>query len=63
MRTALSTGPGYQFIERGDYSGILKDMTLYSEAGLSYFNEDFRIANDQSSPRPLVAQAQLADPG
>lgn len=50
MRTALSTGPGYQFIERGDYSGILKDMTLYSEAGLSYFNEDFRIANDQSSP-------------
>jgi putative salt-induced outer membrane protein YdiY len=51
MRTALSTGPGYQFIERGDYSGILKDMTLYSEAGLSYFNEDFRAANDQSSLR------------
>jgi putative salt-induced outer membrane protein YdiY len=51
MRTALSTGPGYQFIERGDYSGILKDMTLYSEAGLSYFNEDFRVANDQSSLR------------
>jgi putative salt-induced outer membrane protein YdiY len=51
MRTALSTGPGYQFIERGDYSGILKDMTLYSEAGLSYFNEDFRATNDQSSLR------------
>jgi len=51
MRTALSTGPGYQFIERGDYSGILKDMTLYSEAGLAYFNEDFRAANDQSSLR------------
>ena len=51
MRTALSTGPGYQFIDRGDYSGILKDMTLYSEAGLSYFNEDFRAANDQSSLR------------
>jgi hypothetical protein len=37
MRTALASGPGYQFIERGDFSGILKDMTLYAEAGLAYF--------------------------
>lgn len=51
MRTALASGPGYQFIERGDFSGILKDMTFYTEAGLAYFNEDFRTADDQSSFR------------
>jgi putative salt-induced outer membrane protein YdiY len=55
MRTALSTGPGYQFIERGDFSGILKDMTFYSEAGVSYFNEDFRTADDKSSLRARVS--------
>src|SRR5204863_9571668 len=31
MRTALATGPGYQCIERGDFSGVLKDMTIYAE--------------------------------
>jgi putative salt-induced outer membrane protein YdiY len=52
LRTALSSGPGYQFIERGDYaSPWLKDITLYAEAGLSYFNEDFTNASDQSSLR------------
>jgi putative salt-induced outer membrane protein YdiY len=51
MRTALSSGPGYQFVDRGDFGGVLKDMTLYAEAGLSYFNEDFRVAPDASSPR------------
>lgn len=52
LRTALSSGPGYQFIEKGDYaSPWLKDMTLYAEAGLAYFNEDFTTASDQSSLR------------
>ena len=52
LRTALSSGPGYQIIERGDYdSPWLKDMTLYAEAGLSYFNEDYTTAPDQSSLR------------
>jgi len=55
MRTALATGPGYQFIERGDFSGILKDMTFYSEAGVAYFNEDFRTADDKSSLRARVS--------
>ncbi len=55
MRTALSTGPGYQFIERGDYSGAFKNMTFYGEAGLAYFNEDFRVAVDQSSYRGRVS--------
>jgi putative salt-induced outer membrane protein YdiY len=52
LRTALASGPGYQFIEKGDYaSRWLKDMTLYAEAGIAYFNEDFTTASDQSSPR------------
>jgi putative salt-induced outer membrane protein YdiY len=56
MRTALATGPGYQFIERGDLSGpYFKDMTFYTEAGLAYFDEDFRLANDASSIRARVA--------
>lgn len=55
MRTALASGPGYQFIERGDFSGILKDMTFYTEAGVAYFNEDFRTADDKSSLRARVS--------
>lgn len=55
MRTALATGPGYQFIERGDFSGILKDMTFYTETGVAYFNEDFRSAEDKSSLRARVS--------
>ncbi|RPH80175.1 MAG: DUF481 domain-containing protein [Nitrospiraceae bacterium] len=55
MRTALASGPGYQFIERGDFSGILKDMTFYTEAGVAYFNEDFRTADDKSSIRARVS--------
>ncbi|TKB67588.1 MAG: DUF481 domain-containing protein [Nitrospira sp.] len=55
MRTALASGPGYQFIERGDFSGVLKDMTFYSEAGVAYFNEDFRAADDKSSIRARVS--------
>ena len=52
LRTALSSGPGYQFIEKGDYdSPWLKDVTLYAEVGPSYFNEDFNNAPDQSSFR------------
>ncbi len=55
LRTAISSGPGYQLIERGDYSGLFKDMTLYTEAGPSYFNEDFRVAADKSSFRGRVS--------
>jgi len=55
MRTALASGPGFQFIERGDFNGIFKDMTFYTEAGVSFFNEDFRVADDQSSIRARVS--------
>ena len=52
LRTALASGPGYQFIDVGDYEGPwLEDMALYAEAGLSYFNEDFNTEPDQSSFR------------
>jgi putative salt-induced outer membrane protein YdiY len=51
LRTALATGPGYQFLDRGDLSGIFKDMTLYAEVGAAYFNEDFKIAEDKTSTR------------
>jgi putative salt-induced outer membrane protein YdiY len=55
LRTALATGPGYQWIDRGDYSGISKDMTLYTEIGLAYFNEDFNTAGDKSSVRGRIS--------
>jgi putative salt-induced outer membrane protein YdiY len=52
LRTALASGPGYQFIEKGDYaSPWLKDLTLYAEAGLAYYNVDFKTAQDQTSFR------------
>ena len=55
LRTALSSGPGYQWVDRGDFSGVLKDMTFYTEAGLAYFNEDFKVAPDQSSVRARIS--------
>ncbi len=58
LRTAISSGPGYQFIDRGDFNGILKDMTFYAEAGPAYFNEDYRdnsVTGDRSSFRARVA--------
>lgn len=55
LRTALASGPGYQWIDRGDYEGLSKDMTLYTEAGLAYFNEDFNVAGDQSSVRLRIS--------
>ena len=58
LRTAISSGPGYQFIERGDFNGIFKDMTFYAEAGPTYFNEDYRdnrLTDDRASFRARVA--------
>jgi putative salt-induced outer membrane protein YdiY len=56
LRTAISSGGGYQWIERGDYDGIIKDMTLYTEVGPAYFNEDFLDPfPDQASFRGRVA--------
>lgn len=47
LRTALSAGPGYQFIDKGDFSGEnFREMQLYGEAGLAYFSENHRRAPD-----------------
>jgi putative salt-induced outer membrane protein YdiY len=52
MRTAFSTGPGWQMIDKGDFSSnYLKGLTLFGEAGFSYFNEDFKLAADKSQAR------------
>jgi putative salt-induced outer membrane protein YdiY len=52
LRTALSSGPGFQFVDRNDYSDPWrKDMTLYAEAGVGYFNEDFNNSPDKTSFR------------
>lgn len=56
LRTALSSGPGYQFIEKNDFaSPYLQDMTLYAESGLAYFNEDFSVAPDRATIRARVS--------
>lgn len=55
LRTALASGPGYQWIEKGDFSGAFKDMMFYAEAGPGYFNENFRTIPDETSFRARVA--------
>jgi putative salt-induced outer membrane protein YdiY len=55
LRTALASGPGYQFIDREDLGGLFKNMTFYTEAGLAYFNEDFRLGDDKSSTRARIS--------
>ena len=52
LRTALTAGPGYQFIDKGDFSSpYFKDTTLSAEFGLGYFNEDFNNLPDEASLR------------
>jgi putative salt-induced outer membrane protein YdiY len=49
LRTSFFAGPGYQFIDTGDYaSPYLNKMQLSGEMGLGYFNEDFKRADDMS---------------
>lgn len=48
LRTALSGGPGYQLIEKGDFDNCMSAMELYTEAGVAFFNEDFRSVPDES---------------
>ncbi|MEM7235947.1 MAG: DUF481 domain-containing protein [Planctomycetota bacterium] len=46
LRTALSAGPGYQFVKKGELSDWLEQLEMYGEAGLAFFNEDFRAGAD-----------------
>ena len=47
LRTSFFTGPGYQFIDEGDYaSPYFAKMQLGGEIGLGYFNADYKKAED-----------------
>ena len=49
LRTSINAGPGYQFIDAGDFtSPYFKEMLLSAEIGLGFFNEDFKVARDKS---------------
>ena len=50
LRTSLFAGPGYQFIDEGDFSSpYFSKMQLSAEAGLGFFNEDFKRASDRNN--------------
>lgn len=49
LRAAISGGPGHQFVEKGDLKGeYLKGLSAYGEIGLSYVDENFIQAEDNS---------------
>ena len=49
LRSALSGGPGYQFIRRGEFEEWWSaGIDLYAEAGLGYFNEDYEEGEDDA---------------
>ena len=49
LRTALSGGLGYQLIRKTDFEApMLKALELSVEAGVAYFDEDFRRAEDNA---------------
>lgn len=48
LRTALAAGPGYQFIQEGDFTEEwLSGLEAYGEVGLAFFDEDFKRGEDQ----------------
>lgn len=49
LRTNGSAGPGYEIIDKGDYtSPYLRDMTLAADVGFGFSNEDKKIAEDDN---------------
>jgi putative salt-induced outer membrane protein YdiY len=49
LRTAVTTGPGYQFIEHGDFaSPYFTMMTLQGDLGAGFLNEDRKVDSDDS---------------
>jgi len=50
LRTSLFAGPGYQFVDVGDFpSPYVNKMQLSAEAGLGFFNEDFKHSQDRNT--------------
>lgn len=54
LRTALSAGPGYQFVRPGDYPNDylngerwFNNVDFRGEFGLAFFDEDFRVGADR----------------
>ncbi len=49
LRTSVSAGPGYQIIDKGDYtSPYLREMTLAADLGIGFFNVDRKIGEDDN---------------
>lgn len=49
LRTAVTTGPGYQFIDKGDFANpYLSQMTLQGDLGAGFLNEDRKIDDDDN---------------
>lgn len=47
LRSSFFAGPGYQFIEVGDYTNpYMSKLELHGEVGLGYFDENFKRAED-----------------
>ena len=47
LRTALSAGLGYQWVNAGDFEDEwLEGLEVYTEAGIAFFNEDYRNGTD-----------------
>jgi len=49
LRTAVTTGPGYQFIEKGDFANpYFSQMTLQGDVGAGFLNEDRKNDEDDN---------------
>jgi len=49
LRTAVTAGPGYQFIEKGDFANpYFSKMTLQADVGAGFLNEDRKIDEDDN---------------
>jgi len=50
LRTAVTAGPGYQFVEKGDFdSPYFSQMTLQGDIGAGFWNEDRKIGDDDNN--------------
>ena len=50
LRTAVTTGPGYQFLEKGDLSNqYLTNMTLQGDLGVGYLWENRKVDEDSDN--------------
>jgi putative salt-induced outer membrane protein YdiY len=49
LRTALAAGPGFQIIDKGTFEKPwLRELEVNAEAGLGYFDEDYKYSEDKN---------------